>query len=100
VTRTRRGFPVNGFATAEAALVWLEERALDTEAIFTDVGLAGNLDGIALAIAVRTRWPAVSVLVASGNEAVEERLPEGIAFLLKPWRIAEMIHRLELHERA
>lgn len=94
-----QGFPVRGFATAEAALACLEEGVLDTEAMFTDVCLAGNLDGITLAIAVRVRWPTVRILVTSGDEAIEKSLPAGIAFLLKPWRIPEMLRHLELDRR-
>lgn len=92
------GFHVRGFASAEAALLFLEKNAQDVEIVFTDNSLAGDLDGVGLAAIVQVRWPDIRVLVTSGNEAILHLLPEGAGFLPKPWRTPQVIHYLDLHQ--
>jgi two-component system, response regulator PdtaR len=67
---------------ADEALAILEQRS-DIAALFTDVGLPGDLDGIQLAKLVRKRWPNTAVLLTSG--AYGGPLPYDIPFLGKPY---------------
>lgn len=80
------GFTVADFGSADEALPYLEARGEAIDVIFTDVRLPGSLDGLALAQIVGRRWPAIPLVITSGNDALSDpRLPEGVTFLAKPW---------------
>jgi CheY-like chemotaxis protein len=66
--------------------------------VFTDIRLAGNMDGVELAQVINARLPKVAVLVTSGDPGDRLReLPGHSAYLQKPWRALEV---LEVAERA
>jgi two-component system, response regulator PdtaR len=79
-----------GFEAAEAsdaheAIRILESRP-DIRLVFTDVGMPGTMDGIALAHYIRRRWPPVKLIVASGKAIISEsHLPAGSRFFPKPY---------------
>jgi DNA-binding NtrC family response regulator len=79
-----------GFATLEAgnadeAIRILEARP-DIHLVFTDVGMAGAMDGIKLSHYIRHRWPPVKLIVTSGKFPVDEsHLPMGAMFFPKPY---------------
>ena len=79
-----------GYATLQAgsadkAIQQLEANA-GIRAVFTDVDMPGNMDGLQLAAVIRDRWPPVELLVTSGHVSVEQsRLPERGHFLPKPY---------------
>jgi CheY-like chemotaxis protein len=69
---------------AEEALDILK-RNDEISALVTDVQMAGDLDGVALARLVKDLWPEVAVIITSGLVAVSENeLPTGVVFMPKP----------------
>ena len=77
------GYTVVEAARADDALAIMKSRSVDL--LFTDVQMPGSMDGLELARHVRSHWPRVAVLIASGNSkpALTE-LPAGSRFLRKP----------------
>jgi CheY-like chemotaxis protein len=92
-----------GFAALEAgnageALTLLESRP-DIALLFTDINMPGAMDGLKLARAVRDRWPAIGILVVSGQVRLRRSdLPSGSCFIGKPYHAAAVI--AELHALA
>jgi CheY-like chemotaxis protein len=80
--------------SAEAALDVVEKIGTSLSLIFTDVNLAGSLDGVELAHFVRSNYPDVSVIVTSGY-APQHPLPEGAMFMQKPWIPLELLREAE-----
>lgn len=76
--------------SAEAALAVLETRGTDVAMLFTDVRLAGSMDGLSLADAATRRWPGVRVVVTSGY-GDEGRLPDHATYMDKPWRALDVL---------
>jgi CheY-like chemotaxis protein len=70
--------------SAEAALEALDEIGPHLAMIFTEVELAGDIDGIELAHQARERFPDLRIVVTSGAPRVR-RLPDGTTFMVKPW---------------
>ena len=70
--------------SAEAAERVLEKMGECVSMIFTDVGLAGKIDGVELAHFARQCYPDIHVIVTSGL-ALTQSLPEGATFIPKPW---------------
>ncbi len=60
------GFDVVEATTARAALAILEQRNGDVSALFTDVDMPGDMNGLELAGIVYSRWPHIAILVTSG----------------------------------
>jgi two-component system, cell cycle response regulator CpdR len=52
--------------------------------MFTDVKLAGKIDGVELAHFATQCYPKIRVIVTSGL-ALTKSLPEGAMFMPKPW---------------
>jgi DNA-binding NtrC family response regulator len=70
--------------SAEEALRVLEKMGRRVSMMFTDVKLAGKIDGVELAH-FATRWyPKIRIIVTSGH-ALPQSLPEGAMFMPKPW---------------
>lgn len=76
------GFPVIEVPDAEEALRLLETRS-GIGLVFTDVELAGVLDGLTLADMIKDRWPAIPVLVTSGRVKAEGQAVD--RFIAKPY---------------
>jgi DNA-binding NtrC family response regulator len=70
--------------SAEAAVLVLDQSGDTVAMLFTDVELAGMMDGIELANVVKHRFPDLHVIVTSGAPRVR-RLPDGTTFMAKPW---------------
>jgi DNA-binding NtrC family response regulator len=70
--------------SAEGALRVLEKMGGCVSMIFTDVNLAGKIDGVELAYFVTQFYPNIHVIVTSGL-ALTKSLPEGAMFMPKPW---------------
>ena len=101
------GFEVLEAANARAALAMLEKRHGDVAALFTDVDMPGDMNGLELAGVVYSRWPHIAILVTSGVVRTVGTLPGSGVFLGKPYAsaapvriIRELIHRLEASRRA
>ena len=91
-----------GFETVEAgsaaeAISILESRS-NIRVVFTDIQMPGSMDGLKLAAAVRSRWPLIKIMAASGRSCIREGdLPKGGVFLAKPYtskRISLFLHEL------
>ena len=91
-----QGFEVIEARNAAEALVALAGNPR-INFLFTDIDMPGSMDGLALAAAVRNRWPPVKILVTSGKgRPSPSDLPDG-AFLSKPYTaeaISEFFDRL------
>lgn len=79
--------------TAEAAVVAMEHLCSTLVMIFTDVELAGNMNGVELATLARQRLPHVSVVLTSGGAVPE--LPAHTVFMQKPWRALDLLRVAE-----
>lgn len=81
--------------TGDDALLLLQEYDGKVQLLFTDVRMPGKLDGFALAREVACRWPAIVIVVTSG-EAVPQPgdLPDGATFIGKPFSAQIIYQRL------
>lgn len=89
------GFRTYAARNADEAIILLE-RHRDIRVLFTDIDMPGSMDGLALAHAVRDRWPPVSIIVTSGHVRVRsEDLPQDGLFFPKPYPAKEVIDALQ-----
>jgi DNA-binding NtrC family response regulator len=72
--------------SAEAALSVMQRRSGRIALIFADVRLAGLIDGVDLACLVKVHWPDTKVIVTGAPGDRVDRLPDGAAYMEKPWR--------------
>ena len=80
--------------SAEGALRVLEQTDGCVSMLFTDVNLAGKIDGVELAHFAKQRYPNIHVIVTSGH-APPKSLPEGATFIPKPWRPLDVLREAE-----
>jgi PAS domain S-box-containing protein len=83
------GFGVETVSDASAAL-----RALDAgkkfELMFSDIVMAGQMDGIALARVVRQRRPDLPILLATGYSRAADSAQDEFSILRKPYQITQL----------
>jgi two-component system, response regulator PdtaR len=88
------GFIVHQASNADEALALLESYE-SIRAVFTDVQMPGTMNGLELARVIHLRWPAVKVLVTSGNALYgAEDVVWGDRFLRKPYRAEDLVAAL------
>lgn len=89
------GFNVVEAASAAQALSQLQARS-HLDVLFTDVNMAGELDGIALARRVRARWPRSVILITSGchRPDIDHRLGHFVPKPYEPDDVARTIRGL------
>lgn len=80
--------------SAEAALRVLVRLGPSLSMMFTDVNLAGRIDGLELAQFTHDNYPDIHVVVTSGL-ALTRRLPEGATFMPKPWVAGDLLREAE-----
>lgn len=81
-------------ATNARRAIEILETCDDIVVVFTDVNLAGSVDGLELARVVRDRWPPIKLLVSSGRVVIRtEDLPAASLFLPKPYQ-AKQVHTM------
>jgi two-component system cell cycle response regulator CpdR len=80
--------------SAEAALRVLDRMGGCLSMMFTDVNLAGTIDGIALAHFATERFPSLHVVVTSGATQ-SKAMPAGARFMPKPWRPLDVLREAE-----
>lgn len=79
------GFTALEVDSADAALLLLAAHD-DIRVVFTDIQMPGSLDGLELAAQVRERWPAIDLIIVSGQPGAARRpMPLGARFLAKPY---------------
>jgi CheY-like chemotaxis protein len=61
------GFSVVEAANADEAWAYLQAGAGPVDLLFSDVSMPGSMDGIALMKRVRAAYPAIKILITSGN---------------------------------
>ncbi|WP_019142500.1 histidine kinase famiy protein [Noviherbaspirillum massiliense] len=91
-----QGYRVITAQSGEDALRMLD-RYGDIDLLFTDVIMPGGMNGLQLAEHVRTRQPAIPVLLATGYmEELQSRGQQGSQFniLAKPFRLAELADKV------
>ena len=83
--------------SAEAALAAMGVRG-DVALVFSDLRLAGIMDGVELAREVKKRWPRLTMILSPERaDRRVESLPDDIVVLPKPWLALEV---LKIAERA
>jgi PAS domain S-box-containing protein len=82
------GYRTAAVESAAAALVRLSASELP-DAIFTDVVLPGDMDGLALARTVKQRWPDLPSVLTTGYAKIFESEPE-FPVLRKPYQITAL----------
>src|SRR5690606_30496067 len=82
------GFSVIEVPDAEQALEALETRHA-IGLVFTDVELAGEIDGFELASRIKADWPHIPVLVTSGRAAPDRNSAD--TFIPKPYDTAAVV---------
>jgi CheY-like chemotaxis protein len=76
---------------AAEAVAILESRS-DVALMCTDIQMPGQMDGLGLAHAVHARWPAIRIIVVSGQLSLPNiDLPPRSRFLGKPLDAGEVI---------
>jgi DNA-binding NtrC family response regulator len=82
--------------SADAAVIYLQERGGEVAMMFADVRLPGDMDGVQLAKAACTLWPTIRIVLTSGDPgAVSDDLPDGVTFMPKPWRGLDVLVEAE-----
>jgi two-component sensor histidine kinase/CheY-like chemotaxis protein len=80
---------------ADEALSILEPRS-DISLLFTDIQMPGSIDGLKLAHAVHDRWPAIKIILVSGQVTPSKAdTPANSRFFGKPLGVAQMIAELQ-----
>lgn len=88
------GYEVMHAATAEAALELVENPVKPFTVLVTDVHLAGEVNGLEVASAIRARWPKLPVIVATARPDMldwEERQASGYVLLRKPYSPSDLV---------
>jgi PAS domain S-box-containing protein len=83
------GFGVETVADATAALRALEA-GKKFELMFSDIVMAGQMDGIALARVVRQRRPDLPILLATGYSQAADAAQDEFSILRKPYQITQL----------
>jgi hypothetical protein len=77
--------------SAEVAVAFMERQGGEVAMLFTEIPLAGLMNGVELARAVSVLWPRTMVLVTSDCIDRSPRLPSTVQYLQKPWRGLDVI---------
>jgi CheY-like chemotaxis protein len=86
--------PVEAVSAAEALSV-LESRS-DISLLFTDIQMPGSMDGLKLAHAVHDRWPAIKIILVSGQlSPPDSEKPSDSRFFSKPLSVAKMVTEMQ-----
>jgi PAS domain S-box-containing protein len=83
------GFGVETVGDASAALRALEA-GKKFELMFSDIVMAGQMDGIALARVVRQRRPDLPILLATGYSQAADSAQDEFSILRKPYQITQL----------
>lgn len=79
------GFEAFEASNADDALLLLEKNP-QINVMCTDIDMPGSMDGLALAMLVRQRWPGIAIVVVSGHKKPGEAdLPSDGRFVPKPY---------------
>jgi two-component system, response regulator PdtaR len=88
-----QGYSVVEAASADEALSVLHSN-VGVDLLMTDVRMPGSLDGAALARMVRAEYPAVKVIVASGDRPDAGLADRFDGFFAKPYDVARLVRHI------
>jgi two-component sensor histidine kinase/CheY-like chemotaxis protein len=89
------GFTAVEAVSADEALAILESRS-DISLLFSDIQMPGSMDGLKLAHAVHERWPAIKIILVSGQvKPSDGDRPADSRFFGKPLVVKQMIGELQ-----
>ena len=63
-------------------------------AVFSDVQMPGDTDGLDLAQYIAVNWPAITIVLTSGRVHPTQDLPGNMKFVSKPWVPEEVLAAL------
>jgi CheY-like chemotaxis protein len=86
------GYAVRWVSNAEAALAEIEGQGIDL--VFSDIVMPGKMDGLALAQAIRGKYPRLPILLATGYSDTLRKVSLGFQILRKPYEIHELSQAL------
>jgi signal transduction histidine kinase/CheY-like chemotaxis protein len=86
------GFDVLAADSGDKALAMIEA-GLDTDVVFSDIVMPGQVSGIDLASLLRERRPGLPVVLATGYTDQRAAVP-GVQVLAKPYEIAQLVELL------
>ena len=89
------GIDVVEMESGDNALAYVFEQAESIGAVFTDVQMPGDTDGLDLAQYVASNWPHIRVVLTSGLMHPSCELPGNIKFVPKPWMLADVLGALQ-----
>jgi CheY-like chemotaxis protein len=88
------GLEVVQLETGDSALAYVLEQSEDVGAVFSDVQMPGDTDGLDLAQYIAVNWPAITIVLTSGHVHPTQDLPGNIRFVSKPWVPGEVLAAL------
>jgi two-component sensor histidine kinase/CheY-like chemotaxis protein len=89
------GFTAVQAVNADEALSILESRS-DISLLYSDIQMPGSMDGLKLAHAVHDRWPAIKIILVSGQiKLTDADTPANSRFFGKPLETTQMIDELQ-----
>ncbi|RYB04147.1 response regulator [Lichenibacterium ramalinae] len=88
------GFDVVQLETGDSALAYVLEQSESVGAVFSDVQMPGDTDGLDLAAYIAMNWPAITIVLTSGRVHPTRDLPDNIKFVSKPWIPEEVLAAL------
>lgn len=89
------GFSPVQAVDADEAIAILESRA-DISLLFTDIQMPGSMDGLKLAHAVHDRWPAIKIILVSGQARPSEaERPAESKFFRKPIDLLKLVPAMQ-----
>ncbi len=87
------GFTVIEACDADEALVALATASIDL--LLTDVRMEGSMDGLDLAVQVRSSLPDLKIVVVSGHLPEDETQGVADAFVPKPYLTEKLVQRVK-----
>jgi DNA-binding NtrC family response regulator len=93
------GFKVLGAASADEAIAALERYEGKIELVFSDVRMAGSMDGFGLAAWIKENRPGLPVILTSGHaqaDDVAQALCKHVGDIIqKPYHFEDVVARIE-----
>jgi DNA-binding NtrC family response regulator len=88
------GFVALQASDADEAVTILEARS-DIALLLTSIAMPSSMDGLSLAHTVGKRWPAIKIIIASGQvRLAAHNLRKNSRFFLKPYHAQTMISEI------
>jgi PAS domain S-box-containing protein len=88
------GYTVHTVPNAELGLEAVEHH--DFNLVVSDIVMAGEMNGVALARAIREKTPDLPLLLVTGYTSVPERAEHNFVVLRKPYRLADLSRAISI----